>query len=168
MLSTFTAFLDADVFTGARLRSLVLAGTGLFRARRSEAVHDEWTRNLLTNRPDLRPEDLARTCRLMNGAVLDAVVAGYEPLIPALDLPDPDDRHVLAAAIHGRASCIVTFDLGSFPPDRLAPFGLHAVHPDDFLLDVEGLDPVVLAGVIADDLPQYRAPPLRTCWYKAG
>ena len=162
MVSTFTAFFDANVFYGARLRSLILylAQTKLFRARWSDAVHEEWARNLLKNRPDLKAGDLAKTRRLMDEAVLDALVTGYEPLIAAMDLPDPDDRHVLAAAVACKASCVVTFNLADFPPDRLAPYGLHAVHPDDFLLDVESIDPAAFADAVRGDLDHYRAPPL--------
>ncbi|MBX6741377.1 MAG: PIN domain-containing protein [Acetobacteraceae bacterium] len=109
-MSTFTAFFDANVFYGARLRSLILhlAQTKLFRARWSDAVHEEWVRNLLKNRPDLKAEDLAKTRQMMDAAVLDALVTGYEPLIAAMNLPDPEDRHVLAAAVVCRASCIVS------------------------------------------------------------
>lgn len=56
----------------------------------------EWTRNLLADRADLTPEHLAHTRHLMDAAVPDARVTGYEPLIAALSLPDPDDRHVLS------------------------------------------------------------------------
>lgn len=162
MISTFTAFFDANVFYGARLRSLILhlAQTKMFRARWSEAVHDEWIGNLVRNRPDLTPASLERTRRLMDAAVLDALVTGYEALIPGLNLPDPDDRHVLAAAILGRASCIVTFNLQDFPAASLAPFGLHAVHPDEFLLDVGSIDPAAFADAVAADLEHYRSPPL--------
>ncbi len=162
MISTFTAFFDANVFYGARLRSLVLylAPTKLFRARWSDRVHEEWIRNLLQNRPDLKPADLKRTRQLMDASVLDALVTGYEPLIDAMALPDPDDRHVLAAAVMCRASCIVAFNIGDFPPDRLAPYGLHAVHPDDFLLDVASIDPPGFADAVREDLDHYRAPPL--------
>lgn len=162
MISTFTAFFDANVFYGARLRSLVLflAQTKLFRARWSDRVHDEWIRNLLQKRPDLQPADLARTRQLMDASVLDALVTGYEPLIDAMVLPDPDDRHVLAAAVVCKASCIVTFNVSDFPPDRLAPYGLHAVHPDDFLLDVESIDPAAFADAVREDLDHYRAPSL--------
>ena len=75
-MSTFTAFFDANVFCGARLRSLVLflAETKLFRARWSNLVHDEWVRNLPQKRPDLQPADLARTRQLMDASVLDALV----------------------------------------------------------------------------------------------
>jgi predicted nucleic acid-binding protein len=161
VISTFTAFFDANVFYGARLRSLVLylAQTKLFRARWSDAVHDEWIGNLLRKRPDLKSDALERTRRLMDASVLDAVVTGYEPLIPSLMLPDPDDRHVLAAAIVCKASCIVTFNLTDFPSKELAPYGLHAVHPDDFLLDVESIDPSAFAAAVRADLLHYRAPP---------
>lgn len=161
MISTFTAFFDANVFYGTHLRSLILhlAQTKVFRARWSDAVHEEWTRNLLEKRPDLRAADLARTRRLMDEAVLDALVTGYEPLIAAMSLPDPDDRHVLAASVVCKASCIVTFNLADFPPDRLSPYGLHAAHPDDFLLDVEGIDPATFADAVRTDLDHYRAPP---------
>lgn len=97
---------------------------------------------------------------MMDEAVLDALVTGYESLIAAMVLPDPNDRHVLAAAVACRASCIVTFNLADFPPNRLAPHGLHAVHPDDFLLDVESIDPAVFADAVREDLDHYRAPPL--------
>lgn len=162
MISTFTAFIDANVFYGARLRSLVLylAQTKLFRARWSDRVHDEWIRNLVQKRPDLKAGDLARTRQLMDASVLDALVTGYEPLIEAMVLPDPDDRHVLAAAVVCKASCIVTFNVSDFPPDRLAPYGLHTVHPDDFLLDVASIDPPSFAGAVREDLEHYRAPPL--------
>ena len=162
MISTFTAYFDANVFYGARLRSLILflAQTKLFRARWSDRVHDEWIRNLLEKRPSLQRADLMRTRQLMDAAVLDALVTGYEPLINAMDLPDPDDRHVLAAAVVCKASCIVTFNISDFPEESLAPYGLHAVHPDDFLRDVESVDPAAFADAVWEDLDHYRAPPL--------
>jgi hypothetical protein len=97
----FTALYDACVLYPAPLRDLLLqlALTDLFRAKWTEAIHDEWTRNLLANRPELKPELLARTRELMNAHVRDCLVEDYEPLVAGLTLPDPDDRHVLAAAI---------------------------------------------------------------------
>ena len=68
----------------------------------------------------------------MNMHARDALVTGFEPLIDVLELPDPDDRHVLAAAIKGRA--IVTFNLKDFPGDRLDRWGIEAQHPDEFLM----------------------------------
>ena len=162
MISTFTAFFDANVFYGSRLRSLVLflAQTKIFRARWSEHVHDEWMRNLLRNRPDLTMAALEKTRRSMDEAVLDCLVTGYTPLIETFSLPDPDDRHVAAAAVACHASCIVTFDLADFPAEILTGFGLHAVHPDKFLLDAESMSPHIFAAAVKQDLLHYNRPPV--------
>jgi hypothetical protein len=69
----------------------------------------------------------------MDSNTRDALVTGYENLISSLQLPDPDDRHVLAAAIVGRCDVIVTANLKDFPDAALAPFGIDAQHPDEFL-----------------------------------
>ena len=104
------AVLDANVLYPARLRDLLvrLALAGTFRSRWSEEILDECFRNILADRPDLDASYLERTRRLMNVAVLDATVTDYESSVQQLDLPDPDDRHVLAAAIVGKANTIVT------------------------------------------------------------
>lgn len=111
-----------------------LALPGLFEARWSARIHDEWTRNLLTNRPDLSPEQLQRTRDLMDAALPEAVVTGYEPLIETLHLPDSDDRHVLATAIHSGATHIVTFNLRDFPADTLAQSNVIPIAPDSFVV----------------------------------
>ena len=67
------------------------------------------------NRPDLSRQQLERTRLLMNENARDALGAGYQPLIAALELPDPDDRHVLAAAIKCGADLILTFNLDDVP-----------------------------------------------------
>ena len=129
--SPFTAIYDACVLYPAPLRDFLmwLGLSGRFRARWSEQIHKEWKRNLLKNRPDLTREQLDRTSALMDRAIPDGLVVGYEALIPGLALPDPDDRHVLAAAIRCNASVIVTFNQKDFPDDILAPFGIEAQHP---------------------------------------
>ena len=99
-----------------------LALTDAYRARWSAQVHDEWKRNLLLNRPDLTRAQLDRTSSLMDRAVPDGLVTDYELLVDGLQLPDADDRHVLAAAIKCNASVIVTFNLKDFPKATLAPF----------------------------------------------
>ncbi|SOC03606.1 PIN domain-containing protein [Rhodobacter sp. JA431] len=168
MISTFTAFFDANVFYGARLRSLVVtsAQTKLFRARWSDRVHDEWVRNLLKNRPDLKASDLDRTRALMNQAVPDCLIDGFDPLIEAVTLPDPDDRHVVAAAIIARADVIVTFNLKDFPAEAIAPFRLHTRHPDDFLIETFNLSPDVMAEAVIGDFLHYRTPPLTFTAYR--
>jgi hypothetical protein len=113
---------------------MYLTGSDLFQARWTDRIHEEWIRSLLENRPDLNRESLERTRRQMNAYVDDCLVTGYEPLIDALPLPDPNDRHVLAAAIKAEASCIVTFNVRDFPPDVLDPFQIQAITPDEFVV----------------------------------
>src|SRR4051794_12566422 len=100
-MANFTAVYDANVLYPAPLRDFLmhLALTDLFKARWTNDIHDEWIRNVLKDRPDLTLEQLTRTKELMNAHARDCVVEGYRELIPALELSDPDDRHVLAAAI---------------------------------------------------------------------
>ena len=130
----FVVLLDANVLYPFRLRDALLrfAETGLFRARWSAQILDEWQRSLLTNRPALE-DSITQQVRAMGHAFPEALVTGYEPLIESLDLPDPDDRHVLAAAIVADAEHIITENLRDFPEDQLAPFGISAVTADDFL-----------------------------------
>lgn len=110
-----------------------LALTDLFKARWTNQIHDEWISNLLKNRPDLTLERLIRTRDLMNARVRDCLVIGYEELIPGLRLPDPGDRHILAAAIRCKADVIVTFNLSDFPYNYLATYRIEAQHPDEFI-----------------------------------
>ena len=123
MSSHFTVVYDACVLYPAPLRDLLmhLALSDLYRARWSDMIHDEWTRNVLAIRPDLTQDQLKRTRQLMNTHVRDSLVSGFEYLIPSINLPDPDDRHVAAAAIHSGASLIVTFNLKDFPAHALKP-----------------------------------------------
>lgn len=135
-LGYLTVLYDACVLYPAPLRDLLMhaAVSDMFRAKWTEAIHEEWTRNVLKNRRDLKPEQLQRTCDLMNAHVRDCLVTGYEPLIDIIQLPDPEDRHVLAAAIHAGVDLILTFNLKDFPVESLKPYGIEARHPDDFLL----------------------------------
>ncbi len=132
--NSLTAFLDANVLYPSEVRSFLmyLGLKRLYRPLWSDAVHEEWISNLLENRPDLSREKLERTRLLMESHASDALVTGYEHRIPSLKLPDPNDRHVLAAAIEGGASVIVTMNLRDFPPDVLAPVRITAMHPDAF------------------------------------
>jgi predicted nucleic acid-binding protein len=121
MPSHFTVLYDASVFCPAPLRDLLmeLATAGLFRAKWSEQIQKEWIESLLKKRPDLNRERLERTKKVANKAVPDYLVEGYEPLIEGLQLPDVNDRHVLAAAVHCNAQVIVTYNLKDFPKESL-------------------------------------------------
>jgi hypothetical protein len=76
----------------------------------------------------------------MAKAVPDCLVWGFETLEPSLELPDPNDRHVLAAAIHCKADVIVTFNLKDFPPENLSKFDIEVQHPDEFIHHQFGLN----------------------------
>lgn len=146
------ALFDACVFYPAQLRDLLLrvALSDAFKARWTDQIHDEWIRNLLHDRPDIAPERLARTRELMNRAVPDCLVNEYEPFIEQLTLPDPDDRHVLAAAIRCQAGVIVTLNVRDFPNEAVARYGISVRHPDEFLAHLFDLKPVVVCTAVRE------------------
>ena len=158
-----TAILDACVLYPATLRDLLLslARDGLFHARWTERIQDEWVRNLLKRRPELQEAALRRTCELMARAVPDSVVQGWERIETSLvGLPDADDRHVLAAAICGHADAIVTFNLSDFPATALHPYGIELQHPDDFVLNQLDLNPIAALKSIKAMRSRWRNPQL--------
>ena len=139
---TSSVVYDACVLYPPPLRDFLMqmALTDLFRAKWTDAIHDEWMHNRQAARPDIKPEELQRTRQLMDSGVRDALVTGYKFLIPTLSLPDENDRHVLAAAIHSQASVIVTFNLKDFPEESLAQYHIKVTHPDDFIADLFDID----------------------------
>ncbi len=100
-MTIYAVILDACVMYPAPLRSylLYLAQTGLFRAHWTAQIHDEWIKNLIKNNPSLDRNKLYRTRQLMYAHMPDCLVEGYEFLVESIELPDLDDRHVVAAAI---------------------------------------------------------------------
>jgi len=161
-MTSYTVILDACVMYPAPLRSylMYLSNTGLFRARWTEQIHDEWIRNLIKNNPDVDPRRLERTKQLMNAHVPDCLVEGYESLINGLTLPDADDRHVVAAAIKGRAESIITFNLKDFPTKELDLLGLSAIHPDEFLCDMFELDSSACVKAAQQQRGSLKRPPM--------
>jgi predicted nucleic acid-binding protein len=160
-VATFAAFFDANVLYPAELRNFLmhLALTGLFRAKWSAAVHEEWISNLLRKRPDLTRAQLERTRSLMDKHAIDSVVTGYEDLIPALHLRDPNDRHVLAAAIRGGADIIVTMNLRDFPAEATSVWGIEAIHPDEFILQLFGISTEAVLSAARSHREALRNPP---------
>lgn len=132
----YTAILDANVLYPQLVRDtlLSLAVERLYHARWSATIHAEWTRNLAKDRPDIAAR-LLQIVELMNASVPDCLVTNYEKLITSIDLPDLDDRHVVAAAIAGHADAIVTFNTKDFPADVLQPYGIEVQHPDEFVMN---------------------------------
>lgn len=160
MPSAFTVVYDACVLYPAPLRDLLMrvAMTGLYRAKWSAEIHAEWMRNVLKNRPDLTAAQLERTRHLMDRSVMDSLVTGHEQLVPGLSLPDEDDRHVLAAAIVSGASAIITYNGRDFPASSLEPFGIEALHPDEFLASQLDLNPPVFCRAVRELRESLRAP----------
>ena len=102
-MASFTVVYDACLLYPASIRDLVVevGRTGLLRAKWTERIHSEWISAVLCQRPELVRSRLERVAELMNAAVDDCLVSGFESLEAGLTgLPDPNDRHVLAAAIH--------------------------------------------------------------------
>ena len=129
-------FLDANVLYPAGLRDFLMRLTlqGLYHARWSDLVHEEWMQAVLRDFPDLTYQQLERTRDLMNRHAIGSLVTGFNHRIEQLKgLPDPDDRHVLAAAIHCRAEVILTRNLRDFPASVLAEYGIRAEAPDSFI-----------------------------------
>lgn len=153
---------DACVLHPAGLRDFLIraAMTGLFQARWTDEILDEMERSILRRRPDLSAAQMVRTRSLMCDAVRDCLTTGYEELVPGLDLPDPDDRHVLAAAIRAGSEVIVTENIKDFPVQALAPYNIEAQTPDVFTLHLIDLAPGTVSAVIQGQAAALHNPPM--------
>src|SRR6266516_3531314 len=138
-MEPLVAVYDACVLYSDFLRSfLVYLGihgwrAGILRPKWTGRIHREWMRAVLRNRATTSRAKLQRTRRLMDQHVRGCRVRGYQRWERRLTLPDPDDRHVLAAALACVADVIVTFNTSDFPPHVLLPFGVAAELPDTFV-----------------------------------
>lgn len=158
----FIVVYDANVLYPSLLRDVLIrvAQRGMVRARWTERILDEVFHNLKQNRPNLDPVKLERTRELMNASIRDVLVEGYEALEDAVSLPDPKDRHVLAAAIRAHAHTIVTANVRDFPSGELSKWDIEAKHPDDFLVDQFHLDPIALHVIVQQIADGTANPPL--------
>ena len=146
------AVFDACILYPFRLRNIIIqaAVDRLVDGRWTNQIHDEWMRTLAADAPAIPFERLQSTRRLMNDALPDATVIGYEDRISTISLPDPDDRHVVAAAIAAGASVVPTWNLRDFPPAALKKFGLRRQTPDAFLADLYDRAPVLMVGSLGN------------------
>ncbi len=156
------AVYDACVLYPAPLRDLLirLAAAGVVRAYWTEDILDECFEAILKRRPDLDEESLKRTRLLLNEALPGSSVTGHEKLISSLTLPDPKDRHVLAAAIQCRANAIVTMNLRDFPREALHRFSVLPVHPDQFIVQAIQVSPVTVGSIINQQAAALSRPPM--------
>lgn len=136
-MPSFTSVLDASVLYSSALRDLLLslAANRLYNPAWSERIHDEWMRNVARAHGggSSIQAHVARTRQQMDVFFPDALIRGFEALIPKLALPDPTDLHVLAVAIQAGAAVIVTYNLRHFPVAELVKSGIEAWHPDEFV-----------------------------------
>jgi hypothetical protein len=163
-----SAVLDACVLYPAPLRDFFMRlAVTLYQPKWTDQIHDEWIRNVLKDRPDLNQSQLERTRDLMNRHGGECLVHGYEPIIPTLTLPDPNDRHVLAAAITAQAPLIVTFNLSDFPLQILTAYHTRAMHPDDFAVSLYEADPEEFVRLVKRHRSALANPPKEATEYLA-
>lgn len=157
----YTAILDACVLVPNALCDtlLRLAERGFYRPLWSQRILQEVEWALASVHREIPHDRIERRLDAMNATFEDALITGWEPVCAGLDLPDPDDRHVLAAAIRSGAQAIVTFNLKDFPEDRLSPTGVAATHPDEFLLDQLDLHPGLARQVLIEQAADLANPP---------
>jgi predicted nucleic acid-binding protein len=126
---------DENIFYSILMTDLVLSlgEAGLYRPRWANEIHEEWIRNVLANQPQRTREQLERRRAFMDMAIGNDLIENYDRHIESLILPDPDDRHVLAAAIEAEAEILLTYNLRDFPEMVVATYGISVLQPDNFL-----------------------------------
>jgi hypothetical protein len=168
-VASYSVVVDACVLYPQILRDLLLnlAGTGLFHARWTERINQEWVKKLLSKNPDRRVQVL-RTLELVNRTVEDCLITGYEHLVESVVLSDPDDRHVVAAALAGGVDVIATCNLAYFPADVLSRLGLEAQNPGDFVASMVGVGGDLACDAIKAMRERYTKPPMSAGDYIAS
>ncbi len=121
--------------------------------------------HLLANRPDLSDKKVQRTVAEMNKIPPAAPVERYEQYIGTIDMRDKDDRHVVAAGIACGAQKILTWNLGDFPNQVLAAFGLVAESPDKFLSQLIIDSPMSVVDVFKTVRERFKAPPMSVDYF---
>lgn len=151
---------DASVLYPQYLRDLLLrlAIKGIVRALWTDQIVSEMLAARLKHRPDLDPDKLERLRGLINNAVDDCLIEGYEPLIEQVRLRDPSDRHVVAAAIYAKADLIVANDK-DFTAEDLAVWSITPKTADDFVLDCIDADPTRVWACVEEIAASHTAPP---------
>ncbi|ACU54552.1 conserved hypothetical protein [Acidimicrobium ferrooxidans DSM 10331] len=161
-MARYAVVLDACVLVPVTLADtlLRLAELGLYRPLWSKRILAEATKATVEVHPNIPREVLEQRFREIERAFEDACVRGWHPLEHGLTLPDPDDRHVVAAALAGGADAIVTRNLRDYPRGALADLTIEVTHPDDFLLDQLDLAPKAVLDAIEQQAANTRQPSL--------
>lgn len=154
------AILDANALWPISLCDVLLraAEADLYQPKWSKGILDELLTSLIRQRPDLDPERIRARVEDMRDTFPEAMVSGYEGLIPAM-LNDPKDRHVLAAAVRANAAVIVTDNVSDFPSAACEPYEIEVQTADEFLCHLWHLDPMAMAQVLRNAAADLKNPP---------
>lgn len=161
MDNSINVILDACVLYSAPTRDLLLnlAEQELYSPKWSPIIQKEWLENLLLKRTDLTRSQLERTSKMMNKFFPSAMVSDFEFLIDSVQLPDQNDRHVVAAALFSNSPIIVTFNLKDFPTNYLSQFNIQAIHPDDFICELYEVNESAVKQAFQNQLDSLKNPP---------
>lgn len=157
----FSALLDSCVLFPFALRDTLLrvAEVGIYRPRWSSQILDDVRRSLVGRYPDKPAERFDSMLATMREAFEDALIEGHEAMIESMT-NDPNDRHVLAAAVTGRVDVIVTHNVKDFPLKSCEPYGVDVQTPDEFLIHAFHLDPDLVTDVLRNQAQDKQAPPI--------
>jgi hypothetical protein len=155
------AVLDANVLYSALLRDFFMrmAVGAVFQPKWTEEIHEEWIEAVLRTRPDITRATVEKTRDLMDRYGGDWRVPAYQHLIPSLILPDLDDRHILAAAIAAKVPVIVTLNLSDFPATMVTPYGIRAIGPDAYGVELLQQRPDRFLAAVRDHRTNLNNPP---------
>ena len=158
LVARYTVVLDACVLVPVVLADTLLriAERGLYRPLWSARIIAETIDAIKEVHPTIPPGRIQQRFAEIDTAFADACVEWLPSLKEAVTLPDPDDRHVVAAAVHGMADAIVTANVRDYPLDVPEPLNITVIHPDAFLLDQLDLAPRIVLDVLRTQASQYR------------
>ncbi len=147
-MAKYSVVLDSCVLYPAPLRDTLMrmALFDMFKANWTDMIHEGWIA-ALTQENESERKKMEQARDMMNSCVRDSIVTGFDHIIDGLELPDPNDRHVLAAAIRCNADAIITKNLKNFPEEALEPYDIEAIHPDDFLFYQIDMAPVTCCDI---------------------
>lgn len=160
-MANFKVILDACVMFPYPVADLIMwqSETGMFHPQWSKDITDEAISGILRKYSGVNKKKIQARFDAMEMAVEEPIVKGYESLVNNIKLPDPNDRHVVAAAIKTNAELIITFNLKDFPKTKLEKFGIVAIHPDDFLCDLADIDKGLVLEKVRLCRMTYKNPP---------
>lgn len=155
----FVALLDANILYPFRKRDILLSYShkGLFRARWTHEILDEWSNNLLSDKPELTDSILSQQQAMLE-YFPEALVINYNNLSHHLNLPDKNDNHVLAAAIKCNAQHIITDNLKGFPNSILEQYDTEAISADEFIFRTSELYETEAISVMRELIKKYKNP----------